>query len=541
MIIIPQNILNVHCMLKFAQPPVHGTHSPFLTLLTFVLLGNDLKADTVFSAVNIFNVLQLYMCHYFPEAVARYGEASKAVERLERFLLQEEKGAEFRVISYSKNRRKPGTVKMADACVKKGHVPILQNLNLRIRPGILCCIVGDAEAGKSSFIHMLLKELPVSAGRMEVIGSVSYASQDPWLFSSTIRNNILFGRSYNRHRYREVVKVCGLESDFQNFPQRDQTMIGGRGVFLTEGQKARINLARAVYVDVDIYLLDDLFAAIATDGARDIFDECIREFLGNKTRILVTQQLEFLKEADLIVFLENGTISKVLNIHDLSEAEMSMLYARSPSAQNAVEDSSAEKKEIEAFEDVKEVGSCGIFMEYWKSGANKCILAILISLFVLGQLFTNISDLWVAYWVNSNSTEDHHHNNLPVIMDIVPRVSDFMDFDKINEDHFFIYVHTGMILCVILILANSLLFYRICIKASVELHKKMLSNIILAPMRFFNVCSQGIHFLLLTFICMFSGSSLLPQSSLSSTVSVFNNFFFCSFSPSVPVTTPLFF
>nr|XP_023026912.1 multidrug resistance-associated protein 4-like isoform X1 [Leptinotarsa decemlineata] len=470
----------------------------FVSLITFVLLGNTLRAEVVFTAVNIFNILQLYMCQYLPEAVARYGEASEAIERLERFLLLEEKGSEFKVISYTKSRRKPGSIKLADVCIKKGHVPILQNLNFRLRPGTLCCIVGDYGSGKTAFVSMLLKELSIASGRMEVIGSVSYASQNPWLFSSNIRNNILFGRNYNRHRYREVVKICGLEMDLQQLPQGDQTLIRETGVRLSKALQAKINLARAVYVDVDNYLLDDPLVAIGASVGQQIFDECICGFLANKTRVLVTQRIEYLEKADLIVFLENGTISKILNFQDLSETELSLLVTRSSHNREDVTSTFVANRDPDFIEqDSKERSPCGTLRDYFRSGANRCVLAILATLFILGQLFTNVSDLWVTYWVNVNSTGDtsgasDHKNILPDLMEIIPRINDYMDLDETEEGHFHIYVYTGIIIaCVVLVVMRSLMFNRVCISASEVLHGKMFSHVVLAPMRFFNVHASG--------------------------------------------------
>lgn len=142
-----------------------------------------------------------------------------------------------------------------------------------------------------------------SSGTVELNGDISYASQEPWLFASNVRNNILFGEEYNRNLYKTVVKVCALEKDFEQFPEGDKTRVGDRGVSLSGGQRARINLARAVYKDSDIYLLDDPLSAVDTKVGKHLFDKCILEYLRGKTRILVTHQLQYLKRADMIIVL----------------------------------------------------------------------------------------------------------------------------------------------------------------------------------------------------------------------------------------------
>jgi ATP-binding cassette subfamily C (CFTR/MRP) protein 4 len=97
---------------------------------------------------------------------------------------------------------------------------------------------------QTSLLHAVLKELPISSGSILVEGSISYASQEPWLFTGSVRQNILFGQPMDRNRYRQVVRVCALEQDFQLLPYGDRTIVGERGATLSGGQRARINLAR---------------------------------------------------------------------------------------------------------------------------------------------------------------------------------------------------------------------------------------------------------------------------------------------------------
>lgn len=118
-------------------------------------------------------------------------------------------------------------------------------------------------SGKSSLISTILGELKLIHGNTSVRGPISFADQDAWVFGASVRQNIIFGQKYDRHRYQKVVKVCALESDFQQFPDADQTIVGERGSSLSGGQKARINLARAVYRQADIYLLDDPLSAVS--------------------------------------------------------------------------------------------------------------------------------------------------------------------------------------------------------------------------------------------------------------------------------------
>ena len=138
----------------------------------------------------------------------------------------------------------------------------LQNLNFEIEAGKLYMIIGMVGAGKSSLLSTILKEITITEGTIRVKGGLSYAGQESWVFGASVRQNILFGQPYDRQRYQRVVKVCALLRDFKQFPQGDQTIVGDRGSSLSGGQKARINLARAVYRQADIYLLDDPLSAV---------------------------------------------------------------------------------------------------------------------------------------------------------------------------------------------------------------------------------------------------------------------------------------
>lgn len=101
---------------------------------------------------------------------------------------------------------------------------------------------------QTSLLHALLGELPLKTGSISIAENISYASQEPWLFAASVRQNILFGSEYQRDRYRQVVKVCALKADFDQFPYGDKTLVGERGVSLSGGQRARINLARFVQI-----------------------------------------------------------------------------------------------------------------------------------------------------------------------------------------------------------------------------------------------------------------------------------------------------
>jgi len=161
----------------------------------------------------------------------------------------------------------------------------LCNINLTIPANSFVAIIGPVGSGKSSFLQAILQELPLTSGSIESHGKINYVSQQPWIFPSSVKQNILFGQAMNKSRYDEIIKICQLESDISLLPHGDHTVIGERGINLSGGQRARINLARAMYQqDADIYLLDDPLSAVDSYVGRCIVDECICGFL--KARIV---------------------------------------------------------------------------------------------------------------------------------------------------------------------------------------------------------------------------------------------------------------
>ena len=146
------------------------------------------------------------------------------------------------------------------------------------------------------------------SGTISRQGTFVYAPQIAWVFSGTLRENILFGESYHEPRYTRIIEACALTEDFQRFPNGDQTVVGERGAVLSGGQRARVNLARAVYVDADLYLLDDPLSAVDFKVGRHIFEKCIKGLLGEKTRLLTSHQEQHMKDADLVIVLHKGRV-----------------------------------------------------------------------------------------------------------------------------------------------------------------------------------------------------------------------------------------
>uniref|UniRef100_A0AAR2KNE5 Cystic fibrosis transmembrane conductance regulator n=1 Tax=Pygocentrus nattereri TaxID=42514 RepID=A0AAR2KNE5_PYGNA len=185
--------------------------------------------------------------------------------------------------------------------------PVLKNISLHLHKGEMLAVAGSTGSGKSSLLMTILGELVPSSGRIRHSGRVSFSSQTAWIMPGTIRDNIVFGLTYDEIRYTSVVKSCQLEEDLAALPEKDRTPLAEGGLNLSGGQKARVALARAVYRDADTYLLDAPFTHLDIATEKEIFDKYVFcKLMASKTRIVVTNKIEHLKRADKILLLHNG-------------------------------------------------------------------------------------------------------------------------------------------------------------------------------------------------------------------------------------------
>lgn len=198
---------------------------------------------------------------------------------------------------------------------------ILHNIDFSARKGELSCLVGRVGAGKSSFISALLGDMFKVQGDVVTRGKVAYVAQTPWIMNGSVKENILFGHRFDPDFYERTVEACAMADDFKALPDGDNTEVGEKGISLSGGQKARLALARAVYARADIYFLDDPLSAVDAHVGRHLIDNVLgpQGLLKTKTRVLATNAIGVLSQADAITMIragrivENGSYESVMN------------------------------------------------------------------------------------------------------------------------------------------------------------------------------------------------------------------------------------
>uniref|UniRef100_A0A670Z4Z4 Multidrug resistance-associated protein 1 n=1 Tax=Pseudonaja textilis TaxID=8673 RepID=A0A670Z4Z4_PSETE len=291
--------------------------APFLVALsTFAVYvsvseKNILDAQKAFVSLALFNILR-FPLNILPMVVSSMVQASVSLKRLRVFLSHEELDPDSVVRAGSNSV----SVKGASFSWSRTEPPVL---NLAIPDSSLVAVVGQVGCGKSSLLSALLGEMEKQEGHVSLRGSVAFVPQQAWIQNATLMENILFGRELDGRHYQRVVEACALLPDLELFPSGDQTEIGEKGVNLSGGQKQRVSLARAVYADTDIYLLDDPLSAVDAHVGKHIFDKVIgpKGLLKHKTRILVTHGVSYLPLMDTIVVLSEGKISEMGSYQEL--------------------------------------------------------------------------------------------------------------------------------------------------------------------------------------------------------------------------------
>eukprot|EP00606_Chrysophyceae_sp_TOSAG23-5_P001456 GSChrysophyteH2.ASY1.ANO1.1146.1 assembled CDS len=281
--------------------------------------SGDAKAAEIFTALSLFKSLQDPF-RDLPGIITQYFQMKTSLERLQvLFEMPEKKHKNESMIS-------PATIHSGDVYIKKctftwdtngkhtsklGYRLVVSEAQILSR-GKLMVVRGATGSGKSSFVSALLGDMYLQTDKpVSIDGSIGYTSQITWIQNDTVLSNILMGLPLVPAKLQRIIDACTLGPDLKEFPLGLNQPIGERGVGLSGGQKARVALARCMYSDADIIILDDVFAALDTVVGRSIFEKGVLQLLKCKTVILVTHNIDILNslQIDVVCTVEDGVVT----------------------------------------------------------------------------------------------------------------------------------------------------------------------------------------------------------------------------------------
>jgi len=327
----------------------------------------------------------------------------------------------------------------------------IADLNFSVGRNELVAVIGGVGSGKSSLLAALAGDMRRTGGTFTMGASRAFCPQYAWIQNCSLQDNILFGKSMNSSWYNKVVDACALRPDLEMLPAGDLTEIGEKGITVSGGQKQRLNIARAIYFDSDIILMDDPLSAVDAHVGRHIMDEAICGLLANKCRVLATHQLWVLNRVDRIVWMEDGRIKTTGTFKELmaTDEEFVKLIAN-----NAQEDEKEE--EVEVIEDevedekkqqdrrkqnkkgaalmqVEERATKGIstevYMAYIRASGSILVLPFVFILLVLSQGSSIATNLWLSYWTSNK----FGYSTGAYIVSIIPPEAFMMNNEKFVE------------------------------------------------------------------------------------------------------------
>ncbi|XP_069053913.1 ATP-binding cassette sub-family C member 5 isoform X2 [Lepisosteus oculatus] len=545
------------------------------TFSIHMLLGYDLTAAQAFTVVTVFNAMT-FALKVTPFSVKSLSEASVAMERFKSLFLMEEvqmirakPASPHNVIeligascawdsaSSSVQPTPRGTPKVSTGKRKRPHreeekveqaalaeqrgqllteneepsspedegraIPtislrlhrILHCIDLTVQQGKLVGICGSVGSGKTSLISAILGQMTLQEGSIAVNGDFAYVAQQAWILNATLRDNILFGKEYEEERYNAVLNACCLRPDLAILPNGDMTEIGERGANLSGGQRQRISLARALYSNRAIYILDDPLSALDAHVGNHIFNHAIKKQLKQKTILFVTHQLQYLVDCDDVLFMKDGSITEKGSHEDLMQLngdyaamfnnlqlgdapciEMSNKNTsnslKKPS-EKAAKASSVKKDKPVSKDDgqlmqVEEKGKgsvpWSVYGIYIQAAGGPLVFFILLSLFVLNVGSTAFSNWWLSYWIKQGS------GNTSVFLGNDTVVSDSMKDNPLMQYYAGIYA-LSMAIILIFKFVRGIAFVKGTLRASSRLHDELFRKILRSPMKFFDTTPTG--------------------------------------------------
>ncbi|XP_020082165.1 ABC transporter C family member 13 isoform X1 [Ananas comosus] len=492
--------LDAWCVYFWATTP---TLFSLFTFGMFALMGHSLDAATVFTCVALFNTL-ISPLNSFPWVINGMIDAIISARRLSKYLsclehkykYEQRSLEEFDKDGTDANGNATGII-FRDASFswssrnEVGQSADISGISLGISKGLLVAIIGEVGSGKSSLINSVLGEMNLTYGFVRSHGSIAYVPQVPWILSGSLRDNVLFGKEFDRVRYGEVLEACTLDVDISKMIGGDVSYIGEKGVNLSGGQRARLALARAVYHDSDIYLLDDILSAVDSQVALWILHRAILSPLMNrKTRLLCTHNLQAISSADMIIIMDKGHVkwagtsasyftspysnicapdsSNVLSSTPLEKGNWKSSSNGKQSKLPLDSDFIASEQSTESIEvELRKEGKVGldVYKSYAVFASWPVVIIICVSAFLM-QASRNGNDLWLSHWVDTSTGTEYTRFYL-VILAV---------FGLMNS---------------LFTLARSFSFAYGGLRAAILVHTKILDKLLNAPVYFFDHNPSG--------------------------------------------------
>ena len=472
------------------------TTAPFIvslaTFATYILLDSSkpFNSEIAFVSLALFNLMK-FPLQMLPMVIGNLFQAKVSVKRINKFLNSEELD-EFGHFAQQENND-CSAVSFFNASFgtsEEKNSPLLTDITLDIKTGELVAIIGPVGSGKSNLLNSILGEISKLEGSISINGSISLVPQNAWIQNTNVKNNITFHKLFIKEKYEEIIEAVCLQKDLEVLVSKDETEIGENGLNLSGGQKSRINLARALYNDSDIYLLDSPLSAVDPHVGNQIFKKVIDNsngYLKDKTRLWVTHDLKYLSKVDKIVYMENGKIAEfgtydqLMNNNGQFRQLMKEFNTKEMKDSDEIEESFDEQNNVENEDEIvidnsttkqykeekTEVGkiSWKVYQYYLKSMGLFNSLIWIVS-FIIMQTCSSYTSIWLSHWSDQILKDTGQHYYLGI--------------------YTLIGVGQGLTT-----LIGSFVLYRSALKASNKLHTKMLSNLLKAPMGFHDTTPSG--------------------------------------------------
>ncbi|KAL4793767.1 P-loop containing nucleoside triphosphate hydrolase protein [Aspergillus venezuelensis] len=422
-----------------------------LAFITYALSNHSLDPAPIFSSLALFNSLRMPL-NLLPLVLGQITDAWTALNRIQEFIVAEEQKEDIHRDEHMSEavkmesasftwehlaadkeadqaEKKTGPESMPsekpnDDSTKPSEPFQLLDLNLDIQRDELIAVIGTVGSGKSSLLSALAGDMRLTDGAVSLSTSRAFCPQYTWIQNASLRSNILFGKDYDENWYDQVIDACALKPDLEILPHGDATEIGERGITISGGQKQRLNIARAIYFNAELVLLDDPLSAVDAHVGRHIMDKAICGLLRGRCRILATHQLHVLSRCDRIIVMDEGRIHAVGTFDELSRDNEFFKQLISTASQDSKEDveEAAEIVEEETEKQAKtpnkpatgaalmqqeEKATDSVGWAVWKayvraSGSYFNAVGIL-SLLALANVVNVWTNLWLSYW-----TSDHY-------------------------------------------------------------------------------------------------------------------------------------